>query len=294
MKNCTIVLVLLTASVVSVCSTVTARAAITDLQNTVSANANLIRHYTFEGASDAERRQDKKGSLDMSEVGGGTLTYAASGFDATTDAIDVAGKALNTTGTDMTFPTTLTVEALMRPDGTTAQGYVVMAGDLEGSFRRGYFLYQGSPPTSDNNDITTTIGDNEAADAVTLVETLTAGHWYYVANTYSKSGTQTTINTHIADLTAGETTLTKVTKTVTGIYPADAELSIGALDWSGGAPLELFDGAIDEVALYGSVLDTATLQGHLDQILIPEPSTFSMAALGLLSLGLVGWRRRRR
>jgi len=37
------------------------------------------------------------------------------------------------------------------------------------------------------------------------------------------------------------------------------------------------------------MLDEVTINGSL----VPEPSTFALIALGLLSLGLVGWRRRR-
>ena len=75
-----------------------------------------------------------------------------------------------------------------------------------------------------------------------------------------------------------------------GIYASSAPLSIGCLSYPGGAPFEAFEGAIDEVALYSSALDTTTLQGHLDQLLIPEPGTVTL----LSPLVLLGLLRRRR
>jgi len=272
-----------------------------DFRNTVTENSNLFHHYTFEGATDTERRQDKKGSADLGEVtnNGGTapITYDAAGFDASTKSVITVGHPTSNlnrgfgTGSAITLPATLTVEALMRPDTTTAseagRGYVVMT--RASTDERGYYVYQGSTAgTGDTDDISTLIGDPyNSGQELTLVETLTAGHWYYVANTFTVAGGSTTITSHIADLTAGDTTLTTATKTVTGDYGASAPLFIGIANFLG----EGFPGAIDEVALYSSALDTTTLQGHLDQILIPEPNTLVIALLGLLGLP---WRRRRR
>ena len=75
-----------------------------------------------------------------------------------------------------------------------------------------------------------------------------------------------------------------------GIYPSSAPLAIGTGTWTGQNPFETFEGAIDEVALYSSALDTTTLQGHLDQLLIPEPGTVTL----LSPLVLLGLLRRRR
>ncbi|MBL7132583.1 MAG: PEP-CTERM sorting domain-containing protein [Phycisphaerae bacterium] len=277
-----------------------ARASVVDLRNVVSADATLTHHYTFEGSTDTQRREDKKGSADLSEVfnvsAAAAITYDAAGFDGTTKAVITVGSERSrgfSTGSAITLPTTLTVEALMRPDTSTAsqagRGYV--AATRASTAQRGYFLYQGSTAgtgTGDTDDISTLIGDPyDSGQELTLVETLTAGHWYYVANTYSVSGGSTTINTHIADLTAGDTALTTASKTVTGDYGSSAALYIGIANYKGDG----FPGAIDEVALYDSVLNAATLQNHLDQLLIPEPAS---AALLLLGLPMLIWRRRAR
>jgi len=285
MKHCAVVLTLLTASVVSVCSTVTARADVVDLRNLVAGDASLIHHYTFEGATDTLRREDKEGSADLSEVSYGTgpaITYDAAGFDGTTKAVITTrnvgdtdnGRGLST-GSNISLPTALTVELLMRPDaatlsGPTKNGYVAMT--RAGGSQRGYYVFQGSYSTTDSNDIATLIGSGyDAGHEQTLVETLTAGHWYYVANTYSVSGGNTTINTHIADLTAGDTTLTTATKGVTGTHGSAAPLGIGIADFTLTSPTppiqSAFPGAIDEVAVYNSALNATTLQHHLVTLL---------------------------
>ena len=271
MKNCTIVLTLLTASVVSVCSTMTTRADVVDLRNLVSAETSLTHHYTFEGSTDTERREDKEAAADLSEVynnaSAAAITYDATGFDGTTKAVITVGSQTSnlnrgfSTVSAITLPTTtLTVEALMRPDTTTAsqagRGYVVAT--RPSTNQRGYFVFQGDP-TGDSSDISTLIGNWSTANTQTLVETLTAGHWYYVANTYQISGGNTTINTYVADLTVGQTALATATKGVTGTYGSSAPLYIGIGNFLG----EGFPGAIDEVALYDSVLDGPSVLNHV-------------------------------
>ena len=131
----------------------------------------------------------------------GPITYGAAGFDASTTAVITVGDLDRgfRTGSAITLPATLTVEVLMRPDTTTASGlgigYVVAA--RPSTDQRGYFVFQGSTGTpSDSNDISTLIGGPfGSSHELTLVETLTAGHWYYVANTYTVSGGSTTITT---------------------------------------------------------------------------------------------------
>jgi hypothetical protein len=54
---------------------------------------------------------------------------------------------------------------------------------------------------------------------------------------------------------------------------------------------------ISEIRLSDIILGNTnidTLQGNVFFFVIPEPSTFILFALGLLSLGLLGWRRRRK
>jgi hypothetical protein len=65
------------------------------------------------------------------------------------------------------------------------------------------------------------------------------------------------------------------------------------------APLALKSAGLDDVENWDGLWLDVQFGAQLDNIAItaftvPEPSTFALAAFGLLSLGLVGWRRRRR
>ena len=54
-----------------------------------------------------------------------------------------------------------------------------------------------------------------------------------------------------------------------------------------------FIGVIDEVAAFDYELTGQQIAGLFDAATVPEPSTFVMAALGLLGLAFVAWRKRR-
>jgi MYXO-CTERM domain-containing protein len=72
-------------------------------------------------------------------------------------------------------------------------------------------------------------------------------------------------------------------------------------DW---AQNNSFDGSIDDVQFYDVALSDAEIAQlfinpgqSLDDLqgpVVPEPGSITIAALGFLSLGIVGWRRRRR
>ena len=58
---------------------------------------------------------------------------------------------------------------------------------------------------------------------------------------------------------------------------------------NGNGEARWFAGRIDDVRFYDGVLSA----DQVAALIVPEPSTFALAALGLLSLGFVAWRRRR-
>jgi hypothetical protein len=119
----------------------------------VAGASSLIHHYTFEGQNLAERLQDKvtAGGVNLQQMAYGSagdvddIVYAF-GLDHSTTAISpqrlsASGAALASVA-NVSLPTSLTVEALIRPefieiDG--GQGYGIMAGGPTGS-KRGYFL----------------------------------------------------------------------------------------------------------------------------------------------------------
>ena len=109
--------------------------AVADLRRLVGGNPHLIHHYTFEGATLDQQRQDRRGNLPLTETvmkggrGGGQLGYAAEGFDATTQSIapyrssrlgDDCGIALET---ETTFqpPPAMTLELLVNFAGFSGE-----------------------------------------------------------------------------------------------------------------------------------------------------------------------------
>ena len=90
------------------------------------------------------------------------------------------------------------------------------------------------------------------------------------------------------DYDAGEFDLLK------GLHDAGTgSIVIGDLEWTYAT------GLTGPAGLSGSgpftlVLNAGAGTGVISAAVVPEPSTFLLAALGLLGLGLAGWRRRRR
>jgi len=79
-------------------------------------------------------------------------------------------------------------------------------------------------------------------------------------------------------------------------FPNDATFTLGDRV-SGNDPANNFQ--IAELAIWDEILTNTQIQDLANGVnpnpaVIPEPSALGLAALGLLPLGFVGWRRRRR
>lgn len=232
---------MLIALLVSLSSARSASATVLDMQNLVSLNSSLLNYYTFEGNTNTQRNQDKKGTLNLSPVTYGSATAGmiqyVTGFDATTTAVVTArpggnnasdigglgGAGLSTTTGLVSFGTapalTATVEMLVRPDMASlpgTNGIAVVAGVREQPSQKGYFLNQipGSTPT--NDDFVAFAGDAFIpASQQTILTNLQAAHWYYYATTFEvldegMGYSKTKITSYIADLTNGQTSLTSL------------------------------------------------------------------------------------
>ncbi|MCH8046792.1 MAG: PEP-CTERM sorting domain-containing protein [Planctomycetes bacterium] len=164
----------------------------------------------------------------------------------------------------------------MRPDEAIIEGGDWNLGHILATrvdSNRGYFVIQGSAQEIggtfgvDGDDFSSVIGGSfNVSNEQTIAETMQADHWYYLAGSYTAAadGSSTTFTNYIADLTAGDTTLTTSGPiTVTGTYPTGpTPLGIGNR-WDAG---EAFPGTIDEVNFYDAALDASVFQAHLDAL----------------------------
>lgn len=273
----------------------TVRAEIIDMRAAVAAHPNLATHYTFEGATTAERQEDKARNnarpLTAQAFGSGSVDgiQYVPGFDDTSTAFQPHridnwnGAGLR--GSPYHFPASgFTVEMLVRPGPTNALG-IAFIGPLWPN--RGYPLFQldGHLQLASGNAAWSLDGARRL-----VVPNYAPDHWYYVAVSMQHSGGNTLANAYAANLTAGDTTLTQTLANalIPGTY------STAGTDFAVGRSLhnqEPFFGLIDELAIYTAVLPQSTLQHHLSLLWIPEPASAVPASMALCLLLL--WRRRR-
>ena len=204
------------------------------------------------------REQLKLGVSGFDESSAAAQTHRGPGTD------NAEGAYLHTPS--VTLGDAMSYEILFSPvdseisGGTWNLGYIISArvgGD------RGYFLTQGGPLPSNGTKIKSTIGNSHSdPNTNTVLESFTAGNWYYVAGSYTVGQGNVTWTNYVADLTAGETTLTVLGPFTNagGTYPlVSSELGIGGR-WD---RQESFSGLIDEVTFYDEALPGSIFQRHL-------------------------------
>jgi len=247
------------------------------LRSLVSQEPRLLHHYTFEGATRAEKCRDNQGGLDLAEVvmadgrGDGNMDYAAEGLDHSSNAVRPfrAAEGGNTAGvalqSEAAFqpPAEMTVELLVNFDGSIRAESGAIASAV--ATRRGQhdcgFLVS---VVADGRLVC--LMDDDAAWAESDLA-LTPGQWYYVAATFRAGKDETTVNVYAANLSRWEPKLVHVLReqVLPGV-PAASRLGIGkAFDWS-TAHAYPWSGALDEVAIYDAVLNRAALQRHLEAL----------------------------
>jgi len=247
----------------------------------VARHPNLIHHYTFEGVTRQEKCRDKKGNLDLIEVvmhggdGGGSLDYALSGLDATTNAVRPyrAPHRGNATGVALQSneafqpPQALTVEVLLRFDGSlgVAEGEISTAiATRAGARDCGLFII-----AADQGRLVHLM-DGDAPWVDSGVEFI-PGEWYYVASTFRVEQRKTIVNTYVANVTRGKHQLQQVVEDeVAAGVPASSRLGVGKGFASDIAHAYPWFGGLDELAIYDAVLDRETLERHLRTLVVSQ------------------------
>jgi len=301
------------------CLQSTAFATTLDLRAAALGGGTMIHGWGFDGADVTTAGGDITGNLnalvEMSTgTGAGMIGYNAAGYDASSKSSSTYNDPLDGgfgggnanyfhTSAGIAPPSTFSWEVLLKtdyvpivttPDDRYNLGYVIAhrpAGN------RGYFLWQGSSYDIDTlnggDSFTSLTGGWQTGEATVVPAVMPAQNWYYMAGTYTVSagaGSPSTVDLYVADLTAGDTVLTHLP---TFADPGSYEVGVAGTFGIGGrmdASPEAFPGWLDEVYLHEVALSANALQGHLDALLVPEPSTFVLLALGALCLV---WRRRK-
>jgi len=283
-----------------------ARADLAAFRAAQSNESALIHRWDFEGPTFAQALLDRKGSMNMSTgfLNGGTVQLGP-GFDATSQAVNFWTPNSTSTGaylqtaSNYTMPTNLTVEFLVRPSTNFNAQYVLAHQPLSGVATQYFILAQNASGMtferygrSMSNATATVVGGSSGV-------TFTMGHTYYVALQYAyadgpSAGDATfTINTYAMDVSITGSLVQTASALVSGAQ--DNGLGSGARFMLNRAPQTgsgRFNGDIDELAFYSSVLPSSTLQSHASAIyVIPEPGAVALLALGL---PLAGWAARRR
>lgn len=253
--------------------------AVAALRALVEAHPSLLHHYTFEGATPGERRRDRHGSLHLIETvmsggrAGGDLAFPE-GPLARGDRVlqpfrgtyagNTVGAALQSEGVFQP-PSTMTVELLvnfaglgLREEGAVGAAVATRASGRDCGF---FVVAVGSGELAYLFD-----GDESWGGCD---DPLIPGEWYYVASTFEADPkTHTTkVNTYFANVTRGENVLQWVVQDVVSRgTPAASRLGIGK-----GFDRQLshaypWPGMLDEIAIYGAVLDETTLGGHLKSL----------------------------
>lgn len=203
-------------------------------------------------------------------------------FYVDASASSTAGAGL--TGSDFTTPALMTIEAVLRANGKTTGSAVNYIVQTRPGSDRGYFLIQDEPAAAGAGAVGSVVGNNFGD--LGLADYPTAGDWLFVALALDLTSPGTAVgDLYVANLSDGETTPSlavagKVwnTDSPNTLVGTSGIFGIGnfAIDREGDgvaeASQEWFQGAIENVAIYASLLTPAELQSHLDALLETCPS----------------------
>lgn len=266
--------------------------AVEDYRILVNSHPALTHQYTFEGTSPLA---DKKGTSPVTMYpAAGSLPDITAGFDllnSTAIRFTATNGLVNTLaagdanavylGTNFSFEIIFRVDESnsTAPDnGGVAKLSWLLSTRSDDNNQRGYLLFQGQPyllpVAGDGSGLTSVMGNafNGGNNSNRVAEAVVAGHWYYVAGSHDTDlvAQRTTWVNYIADLTAGQTTLTRVGPHTNdaGSYAPVGHTRFGIGTRYDGLGFARY--AIEEVDLYCSnALSQVTFQSHLNALVTP-------------------------
>lgn len=292
------------------------------LSLSLSAQAALLHLWDFEAGAEL---QDSAGGLNLNtalgegNIGGvagtaGDIAYET-GFGGVgqayrpyyVDPLQSSTAGAGLTGSGFSSPGQFTIEAIVKADGKTTGSAVNYIFQTRPGSDRGYYLIQDEDNVGAGSigGLGSIIGNNFGNVGI-ATEFVADGTWLYIAAVIDLTSVagMASANIYTANLSAGDIAPSlSLSKTWNTASPSALAGELGvfgignfAIDRNGDgvaeASQEWFQGAIDYVAIYDSLLDPTDLSDNLRARIgtpVPEPGT--LALLGLAAL-LVSGRRR--
>ncbi len=260
--------------------TVAARAGTLELEAAQQAEASLRNQWTFEGSPEATALEDKKGNQDLTatEADGGSLTVtvgsvlggsSSQGLNIYDPAGDTAGACAWKNG--FTWPAQTTLELLVKPGvQTSSEAHIINRGA-----NPRFYLRQVNHDTIDLY-----LGDGSGSVA-TILTNHTLGNTYYVALKidYDSGTGEQTVNAYYADVTAPRPAAGyPLTQGITNLVVNGDPTGIAALYFgaNGSTTMLRWDGSLDAIAVYDSLLPLSTLQSHVNFVHDPKGTVVSV------------------
>ena len=262
------------------------------------APADLIGHWKFDDAAPGNTTTTT--AADSSPNGNGA-TYAGNG--AISWITGKAGSAFQLGGgssrfeladsSDLKVTGAVTVSAWVKPTATSNFGLVAGIDQTGGSANDMYTLKtSGSATSSPRWDVVAAAGTGsnvslDASDSLTNFSAATADGWVHLAGVFDPGNFARLYVNGVLEAEDTSAIPTAIQLTVTPF-----QIGHNASD-SGSNALQA---AVDDIQVYDQALSAAdvALLFNNPGVVIPEPSTVVLAAIGLLGLVGCGWRRRRK
>ena len=241
----------------------------------LSARGELIWHSAMDGnanaivGSNGVATGNPTGTLDKNGNLNGAVDFSGGNFFYTI-AANPAVSSLSAGS----------ISAWVKWDDSAEQQGVVAVGETGGGTTQ-YFSFMRDDVASLRADLDDGVTRQDANDDS---GTLVTGDWYHVVTTFTANDTlrlyiNGVVQTDTGDLSTANAQYTGLDTWLVGTERQDSRFFNGAIDDVRIYDMELSAGEV------GIIYETGPLY------MIPEPSSLTIAVLGVLGLALCGWRR---